>query len=62
MQTTSSSFTTGGKERVKLQRIPPGTKWPITKIDIIDSLSGFYIENHDPQVRQKFEEMQHQLQ
>ncbi|CAF3729709.1 unnamed protein product [Rotaria sp. Silwood1] len=43
-----------GKEKVKLQRIPPGTKWKQAKIDIIDSLSGFYVENLDPKVYERF--------
>ncbi|CAF0725573.1 unnamed protein product [Adineta steineri] len=50
------------KEKVRLQRIPPGTKWSQAKIDIIDSLSAFYVENLDPKVHDKFAQMQHDLQ
>ncbi|CAF3645620.1 unnamed protein product [Rotaria sp. Silwood1] len=50
-----------GKEKVKLQRIPPGTKWKQAKIDIIDSLSGFYVENLDPKVYERFSQMQNEL-
>ncbi|CAF2263538.1 unnamed protein product [Rotaria magnacalcarata] len=46
-----------GKAQVKLQRIPPGTRWPQAKIDVIDSLSAFYVENYDPKVRENFERM-----
>ncbi|CAF3518390.1 unnamed protein product [Rotaria socialis] len=46
-----------GKVQVKLQRIPPGTKWPQAKIDVVDSLSAFYVENCDPKVRESFERM-----
>ncbi|CAF3758570.1 unnamed protein product [Adineta steineri] len=49
------------KEKVRLQRIPPGTKWSQAKIDIIDSLSAFYVENLDPKVHDKFAQMQHDL-
>ncbi len=55
-------FVSGGKEKVKLQRIPPGTKWKQAKIDIIDSLSGFYVGNLDQKVQEKFLEMQDELQ
>ncbi|CAF3186143.1 unnamed protein product [Rotaria sp. Silwood2] len=43
-----------GKVQVKLQRIPPGTKWKEAKIDVIDSLSAFYVENLDEKVHEKF--------
>ncbi|CAF1581883.1 unnamed protein product [Rotaria sp. Silwood1] len=46
-----------GKVHVKLQRIPPGTKWKQAKIDVIDSLSAFYVENLDPKVHEKFNHM-----
>ncbi|CAF1117387.1 unnamed protein product [Rotaria sordida] len=46
-----------GKVQVKLQRIPPGTKWKQAKVDVIDSLSAFYVENLDPKVRDKFAHM-----
>jgi len=46
-----------GKVKVKLQRIPPGTKWKQAKIDVIDSLSAFYVENLDPKVHEKFTRM-----
>jgi hypothetical protein len=49
------------KEKIKLQRIPPGTKWKQAKIDIIDSLSGFYVGNLDPKVHDKFLRMQEEL-
>jgi hypothetical protein len=55
-------FVIGGKEKVKLQRIPPGTKWKQAKIDIIDSLSGFYVGNLEPKVHEKFLQMQDELQ
>ncbi len=47
---------------VKLQRIPPGTKWKKAKIDVIDSLSAFYVENLDPRVRESFLAMLEDLQ
>jgi hypothetical protein len=56
------SFYLEGKVKVKLQRIPPGTKWKQAKIDVIDSLSAFYVENLDPKVRQKFSTMLEDLQ
>ncbi|CAF1418182.1 unnamed protein product [Rotaria magnacalcarata] len=49
------------KEKLKLQRIPSGTKWKEAKIDIIDSLSGFYVENLDAKVCEKFSQMQTEL-
>jgi len=55
-------FITVGKEKIKLQRIPPGTKWKQAKIDIIDSLSGFYVENFDAKVHENFRQMQRELQ
>ncbi|CAF1633629.1 unnamed protein product [Adineta ricciae] len=45
------------KVKVKLQRIPPDTVWKQAKIDVIDSLSAFYVENHDPRVREVFDDM-----
>jgi len=50
------------KEKVKLQRIPFGTIWKQAKIDIIDSLSGFYVGNLDPKFHGKFVQMQNELQ
>jgi hypothetical protein len=52
----------GSKEKIKLQRIPPGTKWKQAKIDIIDSLSGFYVGNLDSKVHENFLRMQEELQ
>ncbi|CAF4356787.1 unnamed protein product, partial [Adineta steineri] len=43
-----------GKVKVKLQRIAPGTKWKQAKIDVIDSLSAFYVENLDDKVHGRF--------
>ena len=51
----------GTKEKIKLQRIPPGTKWKQAKIDIIDSLSGFYVANLDEKVQENFLQMQDEL-
>ncbi|CAF4572589.1 unnamed protein product [Rotaria sp. Silwood2] len=50
-----------GKEKIKLQRIPAGIKWKQAKIDIIDSLSGFYVENLDSKVYDRFIQMQNEL-
>jgi hypothetical protein len=55
-------FVIGKKEKIKLQRIPPGTTWKQAKIDIIDSLSGFYVGNLEPRVHEKFLQMQDELQ
>ena len=55
-------FVIGIKEKVKLQRVPPGTRWKQARIDIIDSLSGFYVGNLDPKVHDKFLQMQDDLQ
>ena len=52
----------GNKESIKLQRIPPGTKWRSAKIDIIDTLSGFYVANLDQKVHEDFLRMQDELQ
>lgn len=52
----------GGKVRVKLQRIRPGVRWPSARIDIIDSLSAFYVENRDPRIYSKYETMSEDLQ
>jgi hypothetical protein len=60
--TENFSFNTGNKVKIKLQRILPGTKWKQAKIDIVDSLSGFYVENLDPKVHEKFSQMQDDLQ
>lgn len=38
---------------MKLERIPPGTRWRQARIDIIDSLSAFYVENLDRKVHDK---------
>ncbi|UJR31993.1 hypothetical protein I4U23_019463 [Adineta vaga] len=43
--------------KVKLQRIQSGTKWKKAKIDVIDSLSAFYAENHEEGVRARFDRM-----
>lgn len=51
------SFNIGEKTKVKLQRIAPGTKWKQAKIEVIDSLSAFYVENLDPKVHDKFYRM-----
>ena len=62
---SSSSFLScrlADKVKVKLQRIPPGTVWKTAKIDVIDSLSAFYVENHDPKVRGVFDDMLENLQ
>ncbi len=56
------NFDLGGKVKVKLQRIPHGTKWKQAKIDVIDSLSGFYVENLDPKIHEKFLRMLDDLQ
>jgi hypothetical protein len=55
-------FNLGGKVKVKLQRIPPGSKWKQAKIDVIDSLSAFYVENLDPNVHVRFARMLDDLQ
>ena len=55
-------FFIGGKVKVKLQRIPPGTKWKQAKIDIVDSLFAFYVANYDPKVHDKFSAMLEDLQ
>ncbi len=55
-------FNLGEKLKVKLQRIPPGTKWKQAKIDVIDSLFAFYVENLDPKVHDKFNRMLEELQ
>jgi hypothetical protein len=55
-------FNIGDKVKVKLQRIPPGTKWKQAKIDVIDSLFAFYAENLDPVVHKKFTLMLDDLQ
>ncbi|UJR14741.1 hypothetical protein I4U23_001732 [Adineta vaga] len=60
-QMTSNRQPPQTKEKIKLQRIIPGTKWLQAKIDIIDSLSGFYVENLDPKINGKFHQMQIQL-
>ncbi|CAF0819045.1 unnamed protein product [Adineta ricciae] len=49
------------KEKVKLQRISSGTIWFPAKIEIIDTLSGFYVENLDRNVNKRFSQMQNQL-
>lgn len=51
----------GTKEKVKLQRIPPSTKWKQAKIEIVDSLSGFYVQNLDKKVYDKFQQMEEEL-
>lgn len=56
------SVNLGDKVKVKLQRIPPGTKWKQAKIDVIDSLSAFYVENLDPKVHDPFARMLSRLQ
>jgi len=45
------------KAKVKLQRIEPGTKWRQAKIEVVDTLSAFYVENLDPKIHEKFEQM-----
>ena len=47
---------------MKLQRIQSGTKWKKAKIDVIDSLSAFYAENHEEGVRARFDRMLEDLQ
>lgn len=47
----------GAKVEVKLQRIPYGTKWKQAHIEVIDSLSAFYVINADPKVQDKFRKM-----
>lgn len=49
------------KEKIPLQRIPAGTKWKQARIDIIDSLSGFYVGNLDQRVQEDFLQMQDEL-
>jgi len=56
------SLKLGGKVKVKLQRISPGTKWKNAKIDVIDSLSAFYVQNLDSKVNDKFYHMLDSLQ
>ena len=50
------------KVKVKMQRIRPGVVWNSARIDIIDSLSAFYVENLDPQVHLKYTTMFEELQ
>lgn len=49
------------KTKVKLQRIVPGTKWKQAKIEVIDSLSAFYVENRDPKIHDLFTDMFNEL-
>ena len=49
------------KETIRLQRIPPNTIWDPARVDTIDTLSGFYVQNFDPDVRDRFSLMLQEL-
>ena len=49
------------KETIRLQRIPPNTIWDPARVDTIETLSGFYVQNFDPDVRDRFSLMLQEL-
>ena len=50
------------KDTIGLQRIPPNTIWDPARVETIDTLSGFYVQNFDPDVRDRFSLMLQELQ
>lgn len=44
----------GGKVRVQMQVIPPGTIWKNADIPITDHPSAFFVCNQDPRVTEQF--------
>lgn len=59
---TSFFSRSGTKEKVKLQHIAPGTVWKQAQITVVDSLSGFCVQNWDKPVKERFDRLVQELQ
>lgn len=55
-------FFLGVKEKVKLQRIAGGMIWKQAQITVVDSLSGFCVQNWDKNVKNRFDRLIEELQ